>query len=128
VFVVSWIPDSIPRRFAPLHASGKRAEVLALGPPPFSRRVKRAQRSNPVRDPELGLAFRESRSPEGQDPRDPDAAWETARRIALDAMSVDEGRPASWRACHGEVKGADGEIVLEFPFKEAVADEDGLSN
>src|SRR3954452_3308825 len=73
VFVVSWIPDSIPRRFAPLHASGKRAEVLALGPPPFSRRVKRAQRSNPVRDPELGLAFRESRSPEGQDPRDPDA-------------------------------------------------------
>ena len=66
--------------------------------------------------------------PEEQELPDPDAAWETARRIALDAMSVDEGRPESWRACHVEVKDADGEIVLEFPFKEAVADEGGLPN
>ena len=64
--------------------------------------------------------------PEGQDLRDPDAAWETARRIAADAMSVDEGRSANWRACHVEVKDADGEIVLEFPFREAAPDEGGL--
>jgi hypothetical protein len=65
--------------------------------------------------------------PGGQELPDPDAAWETARRIALDAMSVDEGRPANWHSCHVEVKDADGEIVREFPCKEAVA-EGGLIN
>lgn len=65
--------------------------------------------------------------PEGQELPDPDAAWETARRIALDAISVDEGR-GNWRNCHVEVRDAGGEIVLEFPFKEAVADKSGLPN
>jgi hypothetical protein len=58
--------------------------------------------------------------PEGQELPDPDAAWETARRIALDAMSVDAGGPVNWHACHVEVRDAGGEIVLEFPFLEAV--------
>ena len=66
--------------------------------------------------------------PEGQELPDPDAAWETARRIALDAMSGDEGRPMNWQACYVEVKDRDGEIVLEFPFLEAVAVKGGLPN
>ena len=59
--------------------------------------------------------------PEGQELPDPDAAWERARQIALDGMSVDAGGPVNWHACHVEVKDAGGEIVLEFPFLEAVA-------
>jgi hypothetical protein len=66
--------------------------------------------------------------PEGQDLPDPDAAWETARRIALDLMSVDEDRPANWLTCHLEVKNAVGEIVLEFPFLEAVGGKVDLAN
>ena len=66
--------------------------------------------------------------PEGQELSDPDAAWETARRIARDAMSVDEGRPMNWQTCHIEVKDVDGEIVLEFPFLEAVEIKGGLPN
>ena len=66
--------------------------------------------------------------PEGQELPDPDAAWETARRIACDAMSVDEGRPMNWQTCHVEVKDGDGGIVLEFPFLEAVAIKGGLPN
>ena len=66
--------------------------------------------------------------PEGRELPDPDAAWETARRIALDAMSIDEGRPMDWRRCHVEVKDRDGEIVLEFPFREAVPDAGGSLN
>ena len=66
--------------------------------------------------------------PEGQDLRDPDAAWETARRIAGDAMSVDAGGPVDWHACHVEVGDAGGEIVLEFPFLEAVEITGGLPN
>jgi hypothetical protein len=58
--------------------------------------------------------------PEGQELPDPDAAWERARQIALDAMSVDAGGPVNWHAYHVEVKDAGGEIVLEFPFLEAV--------
>ncbi len=65
---------------------------------------------------------------EGQELPDPDAAWETARWIALDAMSVDEGRAENWRNCHVEVRDAGGEIVLEFPFLEAVAVKGGLPN
>ena len=66
--------------------------------------------------------------PEGQELPDPDAAWETARRIACDAMSVDEGRPMNWQTCHVEVKDVDGEIMLEFPFLEAVEIKSGLPN
>jgi len=66
--------------------------------------------------------------PEGQDLPDPDAAWETARPIARDAMSVDAGRPMNWQTCHVEVKDEDGEIVLEFPFLEAVEITGGLPN
>ncbi len=66
--------------------------------------------------------------PEGRELPDPDAAWERARRIALEAMSLDEGRPLDGRGCHVEVKDADGEIVLEFPFGEAVPDPGGPPN
>ena len=66
--------------------------------------------------------------PEGQELPDPDAAWETARRIARDAMSVDKGRPLNWQTCHVEVKDVDGGIVLEFPFLEAVPIKSGLPN
>ncbi len=43
-------------------------------------------------------------------------------------MSVDEGRPMNWQTCHVEVKDVDGEIVLEFPFLEAVEIRSGLPN
>jgi hypothetical protein len=55
--------------------------------------------------------------PEGQDLPDPGAAWETARRIALDAMRVDEVGPVDCQTCHVEVTDEDGETVLEFPFE-----------
>jgi hypothetical protein len=58
--------------------------------------------------------------PEGQELPDAEAAWERARRIALDGMSVDAGGRVNWHACHVEVKDAGGEIVLELPFLEAV--------
>ena len=57
---------------------------------------------------------------DGQDLPDADAAWEAARRAAQDLMNTSSGRPVNWHECLFEVRTADDQIVLEFPFLEAV--------
>jgi hypothetical protein len=58
--------------------------------------------------------------PGGQDLRDPDQAWEVTNLMARSLMTMDFPQPINWAACHIEVKDEAGEIVLEFPFLEAV--------
>ena len=58
--------------------------------------------------------------PDGQDLPDADAAWRVARRSAQDLMASDLGRPVNWMACRFEVRDEADEIVLEFPFAEAI--------
>jgi hypothetical protein len=58
--------------------------------------------------------------PEGQDFRDVDAAWEATRAIARDIMETEFGGPVDWTLSYIEVRDEAGEIVLEFPFLEAV--------
>ena len=58
--------------------------------------------------------------PNGQELPDADAAWEVARRSALDLMKSDLGRPMNWVQCRFEVRDDANEVVLEFPFVEAV--------
>jgi hypothetical protein len=60
------------------------------------------------------------RDNEGQDLPDADAAWESARGAALELMKADLGRPVNWFNCYFEVVNADDQVVLEFPFAEAV--------
>lgn len=57
---------------------------------------------------------------EGQDLPDADAAWERARRTARELMGTDFGRPVDWLTARVEVADADGGVVLEFPFAEAI--------
>jgi hypothetical protein len=57
---------------------------------------------------------------EGQELKDPDEAWETARAAALDLMKTDFERPIDWFACSFEVRDAADNVLLEFPFSEAV--------
>ena len=58
--------------------------------------------------------------PDGQDLPDADAAWGVARRSARDLMRSDLGQAVNWMACRFEVRDEADEIVLEFPFPEAV--------
>lgn len=58
--------------------------------------------------------------PNGQELPDADTAWEAARRAALDLMNSDLGRPMNWPQCRFEVRDDADEVVLEFPFVEAV--------
>jgi hypothetical protein len=58
--------------------------------------------------------------PEGLDLTDPDEAWETARATALDLMTTEFQRPVDWFACHIEVRDSADDVLLEFPFTEAV--------
>lgn len=58
--------------------------------------------------------------PDGQELPDPDAAWEAARRTAVTLMDTPVERPVNWLTCRFEVQDEAGEIVLEFPFAEAV--------
>ncbi len=58
--------------------------------------------------------------PDGQSLPDADAAWEQARDLARDLMRSDLGQPVNWFACHFEVSDERGEVILEFPFAEAV--------
>ena len=60
------------------------------------------------------------RDPEGRQLPDADAAREQARMAALDLMQTDFGQPVNWARCHFEVIDETGEIVLEFPFAEAI--------
>lgn len=60
------------------------------------------------------------RDDEGQDLPDADAAWESARGAALDLMKADLGRQVNWFDCYFQVMNGSEEVVLEFPFVEAV--------
>jgi hypothetical protein len=57
--------------------------------------------------------------PEGQDLRDPDSAWEMARAM-IRALLKSEGAGSGLLKAILEVTDQDGEIVLEFPFAEAI--------
>ena len=61
--------------------------------------------------------------PDGRELPDADAAWEAARRASLDLMRSDLGRPVNWVQCRFEVRDDEDEVVLEFPFAEAVETE-----
>jgi hypothetical protein len=58
--------------------------------------------------------------PEGQDFPDADAAWEATRAAARDIMATSFERPMNWQGCFFKVTDEAGEIVLEFPFLEAI--------
>jgi hypothetical protein len=60
------------------------------------------------------------RDPEGRELPDADAAWEHARMAAVDLMQTDFGQPVNWAWSHFEVTDETGQIVLEFPFTEAM--------
>ena len=59
--------------------------------------------------------------PDGEELRDPDRAWEIARAMILELLRSEGSSPTLLSAVI-EVVDDDGEIVLEFPFTEAVAD------
>ena len=59
--------------------------------------------------------------PEGEELRNPDRAWEVARAMILELLRI-EGMEDLMRAVL-EVRDDDGEIVLEFPFAEAILDD-----
>jgi hypothetical protein len=57
--------------------------------------------------------------PEGEELRDPDRAWEVARAMILELIRS-EGADGVLLNAVIEVTDDGGEIVLEFPFSEAV--------
>ena len=59
--------------------------------------------------------------PEGEDLRNPDRAWEVARAMIRELLKTDGAERALLNATI-EVTDDDGEIVLEFPFTEAILD------
>ncbi len=62
--------------------------------------------------------------PEGEELRDPDRAWQVARAMIRELLKT-EGAQDSLLSATLEVTDDKGEIVLEFPFSEALLD---LSN
>ncbi|WP_414474172.1 DUF6894 family protein [Microvirga sp. M2] len=58
--------------------------------------------------------------PEGQDFRDMDAAWRATQATARNIMNSELPQPVNWAASYIEVTDEAGEIVLEFPFLEAI--------
>lgn len=58
--------------------------------------------------------------PDGAELRDPDQAWEVARATIRQILRG-EGKNPSLLSAVLEVTDAAGEIVLEFPFTEAIA-------
>lgn len=56
---------------------------------------------------------------EGAELRDPDHAWEVAR-ATIQQILQEEGREPGLLSASLEVTDASGEIVLEFPFAEAI--------
>jgi hypothetical protein len=58
--------------------------------------------------------------PEGQSLRDADQAWEVARAMAQNLMDTKFETPINWTSSHIEVKDDLDEIILEFPFLEAL--------
>ena len=59
--------------------------------------------------------------PEGEELRNPDSAWEMARAMILELLRS-EGTDERLLNATVEVTDDDGEIVLEFPFAEALLD------
>jgi hypothetical protein len=59
--------------------------------------------------------------PEGEELRDPDHAWNVAR-ITIREILKTEGGQAMLLSAILEVTDDDGEVVLEFPFAEAIPD------
>ena len=59
--------------------------------------------------------------PEGEELRDADRAWEVARAMILELIGSEGGGGVLLDAVI-EVTDDDGEIVLEFPFAEALLD------
>src|SRR2546427_10767528 len=59
--------------------------------------------------------------PEGEVLRDPDRAWEMARAMIRELLKT-EGADGALLNATIEVTDDEGEIVLEFPFSEAVLD------
>jgi hypothetical protein len=57
--------------------------------------------------------------PEGEELRNPDRAWEIARAMILELIKS-EGADGALLNAVIEVTDDDGEIVLEFPFSEAL--------
>ncbi len=57
--------------------------------------------------------------PEGEELRDPDHAWHVARTTIRQILKS-EGEQASLLSASLEVTDEDGEVVLEFPFSEAI--------
>ena len=59
--------------------------------------------------------------PEGEELRNPDRAWEVARAMILELIKS-EGAEGVLLNAVIEVTDDEGEIVLEFPFTEAILD------
>jgi hypothetical protein len=59
--------------------------------------------------------------PEGEELRDPDHAWEIARAMIRELLKT-EGAEGSLLSAVLEVSDDSGEVVLEFPFSEALLD------
>ena len=59
--------------------------------------------------------------PEGEQLRNPDRAWEVARAMIRELLKTEGAQPSLLNAVI-EVTDDDGEIVLEFPFAEALID------
>jgi hypothetical protein len=59
--------------------------------------------------------------PEGEELRNPDRAWEVARAMVIELIRS-EGADGALLGAVIEVTDDDGEIVLEFPFSEALLD------
>ena len=59
--------------------------------------------------------------PEGEELRNPDRAWEVARAMIRELLKT-EGAEGSFLKATLEVTDEEGEIVLEFPFTEAILD------
>ena len=59
--------------------------------------------------------------PEGEELRDPDRAWEIARAMIRELLKT-EGVEGGLLNAVLEVTDDEGEIVLEFPFTEALLD------
>jgi uncharacterized protein DUF6894 len=64
--------------------------------------------------------------PEGEELRNPDRAWEVARAMILELIKT-EGADGVLLNAVIEVTDDDGEIVLEFPFSEALIDTPDVS-
>jgi len=59
--------------------------------------------------------------PEGEELRNPDRAWEVARAMILELLKC-EGADGALLNAVIEVTDDEGEVVLEFPFSEALLD------